>query len=241
MSMTKHQTPRGFYRKETEGGRVVFAPDKYTRTLHDGFLESVGEIYYPNQFECVKRHIKNRFFLKLDLKDAFDSVNAIMAEVVLDLDFGFSWKYFFHEKGGLIQGAPASPAIFHLYCMEVLDSRIQEWCVLNNLAYSRFVDDILISSPRTSGRNLDRFGKKKRKVIRRIIKRARFQVNEQKSIAVDNKYTPIVYLGMQIFQNSVTPKKDFVEKIIAEPPGTRRYEGLEGWERAVIAVNRVNR
>jgi len=238
MPSINHPTPPGFLRRRTKKGRLVFEPKSAARAVHVMFLEDLGEVKFFNQFECVKAHMSNRFFLKLDIENAFDSVDAFKADVQLDIDFGDTWMYFFHKKGGLIQGAPASPIIFHLYCSVVLDPHMKEWCDLNGLVYTRYVDDILISAPRTSKEKLDQFGKKKRKIIRNIIRDAGFSINEDKAVLVDNKYTPVIFLGMEIFKNRVWTEPEFAEKLAHEKPGTKRYIGLNAWGKKVIALNK---
>ncbi|MHB8651732.1 MAG: reverse transcriptase domain-containing protein [Minisyncoccota bacterium] len=228
--------PPGF----TQGwakGRVIFKPrkDGPVRGIHKSFLEQFGKVTLPGQADCVRPHLRNRFFLKLDLKDAFGSVSAFGAEVVLDLDFDTNWKYFFHSNGGLIQGAPASPIIFFLYCRETFEKELEAYCLDADITYTRYVDDLMFSSP-------ERMGYKRRRALRDIIRKHRFAINEKKAMLVDNSnFRPVhdrlVCVGVEISPGHVRPKPEFIKKFWQEPRGTPQFEGMKAWRNQVLALN----
>ncbi len=237
--MKRKKTPPGFSPKITKDGRLVFriifgrrTADIYT--LHQDVKQELSLITkFTNQFNCVKWHLarRTRFFWKVDLKKAFDHVTVESVASLQDLpsDILHCPQLFFHERGGLIQGAPASPKIFQLFCQQRLDPEIKKFCERNNIIYTRFADDLLFSS-----RN--EIEKGAREKIRDIIRETGFHVNEKKVSLVDNIHTPITYLGMEIFQGKVAPEKEFLARLFLAPNGPKRT-GMRGWMKSVLALN----
>lgn len=242
MPSVNHPTPPGFIRRRGPKGRVVFEPSEEVYSIHEEFLAGLGKISFPDQCDCVRPHLKNRFFLKLDLRDAYDSVSAFDVEVFLNLSFGDNWIYFFHQDGGFIQGAPASHPLFNLYCDEVLDQHLRGYSRVNCLTYTRYVDDLLFSSQ-------GRIGKKRRRAIRDSIRKSGLVINEKKAVLVDNKYTPITYVGMRIHRGTVRTTREFLAKLAntkeKNPCGCKlkkglcscKFDGLMGWGKRVFALN----
>mgnify|MGYP001607482921 CR=1 FL=1 len=245
MPSVNHPTPPGFIRRRGPKGRIVFEPTDEAYEIHRQFLKTLGKVGFPDQIECISPHLKNRFFWKIDLQDAFDSVSEWDIEVFLDISFGDEGKYFFHRKGGLIQGAPASHILFNLYCAEILDEPLREYCQKNNLTYTRYVDDLLFSDS-------ERIGKKRRRAVRDVIKTCGFVIKERKVRLLDTKHTSFPYLGVGIFRNHVYLPRAFLAKLqkrdvyhprkklmgkALEEWRDKRMEGLHGWKRRALALN----
>jgi hypothetical protein len=238
--MKTKNTPPGFSSKILKDGRLVFKLIRRNayldvHTVHQDVNRELGRIItFTNQFDSVKRHLirKNRFFWKVDLKKAFDYV--IFASVAclkgLPDDIWHCPQLFFHTNGGLIQGAPASPKIFQFFCQNALDPKLQEFCKRNGIVYTRFADDLLFSSGSP-------IRKGARENIRNIIRGAGFLVNEQKVALADTERTPLTYLGMEIFQNRVSPEKEFLKRLLDTPEGPQK-NGMLGWKRSILAFNR---
>jgi hypothetical protein len=238
--MKTKKPPSGFSPKITEDGRLVFriifgrrTADIYT--MHQDVKQELNPVTkFTNQFDCVKWHLvrRTRFFWKVDLKKAFDHVTFKSVASLQDLpsDIRHCPQFFFHTHGGLIQGAPASPKIFQLFCQQRLDPEIKNFCKRNDIVYTRFADDLLFSS-----RN--EIGKSAREKIRVIIREAGFHINEKKISLADTHHTTIVYLGMEIFQGKVSPEKEFLEKLSLAPNGSIKT-GMRGWMKSVLALNR---
>ncbi|KKT58754.1 MAG: Retron-type reverse transcriptase [Candidatus Giovannonibacteria bacterium GW2011_GWA1_44_25] len=234
VSKIHRETPPGFFRRHGPKGRIVFEPDEITKTIHHLVLKSnrLENVRFPDQFDCIRPHLSNRFFLKLDLRNAFDSVKEFDAEVMLDLHFGLDAKYFFHQHGGLIQGAPASPILFNLYCKEILDKPLVRYCRKSRITYTRYFDDLLFSSQGYTG-----WLKARSRGIRDIIKKSGLRINEKKTILVDNKYIPIKYLGVRMHNGKSQPTEEFLQKLSRAQVGSEEYHGLLGWNRRVLALN----
>ncbi len=236
MKKKYRSTPPGFWRKKTEDGRIVFATtsDKIIN-LHEEVKALLGDVRFLSMNDCVRPHLKNRFFLRLDIKDAFGSVDVSLLTLTTSMDFDFEigqdQVYFYHKEGGLIQGAPASPLLFQIFCERNLDNKMLEYCEYNRLTYTRYADDILISSPKS-------FGSRKRKSIRNILEKVGFSVNEYKYNLIDNHYTSLGFLGMSIEDGVGCTTSEFEEKILRTLPGTHSYEGLIGWKNYILATNK---
>jgi len=235
MPSINHPTPPGFIRSRGPKGRIVFEPDLATCAVHKGLLDSLGKLKFPNQFQCIEPHLKNRsrFYWKVDLRDAFDSVKPFDVEVFLDIDFGSNWRLFFHKDGGLIQGAPASHPLFNLYCAERLDIKLREYCAKYNLVYTRYVDDILFS-------DTEWIGKRRRRIAIGIIKQTGFNIKDDKVSLVDNTKQQLVFLGIRVLNNRVGTTIEFQKKLtdaILNNEDKDVVAGLRGWNKKVLALN----
>ena len=165
-----HPVPAGFKIAKGfthKGARQVFNPSLVARQAHKLFLAEVPEVLWLGPLESVRSHIDsgNRFFLKVDLASAFDSVTNSRLVSVLEGCTGWGVdipsELFFHEGGGLIQGAPASQYLFRLYCEQSgLDDDLDRYCQeqnrLNKKGYvwSRYADDIILSAYNPIGRTV---------------------------------------------------------------------------------------
>lgn len=162
-----------FYIPKKSGGlREINAPDaELMQLLKDikTFIEQDLNIKTHNAaFAYVaKRSIKkalevhqqwhSEWFLKLDIKDFFTNCKKdwIVTQLQKLTDFA-KWDSteFLTEMVkvatletldyGLPQGTPLSPTLTNL-CFIPIDHAIQRYCAANNLIYTRYADDILIS------------------------------------------------------------------------------------------------
>jgi hypothetical protein len=236
--MKRKKTPPGFVCKTLPSGRIVFAIQRKSldiRTVHiDVCVELDCIVKFTNQFNCVKFHLarSNRYFWKIDLRAAFDHVTFESISSLKDLpdEVRYTPSLFFHENGGLIQGAPASPKLFQLFCQQGIDPIIKEFCKRNTLFYTRYADDLLFSSKVP-------IGKGARERIRRIIRESGFQVNEDKVKLVDTHKEHLVYLGMDIFRGKISPTEAFFQKLDRVPIGASQT-GMLGWKNSILACNR---
>ena len=102
----------------------------------------------------VHQKNKSRWFLKLDIKDFFPTITPEYIEQAFKTVYPFPFippttRSLIIElctmQGQTPQGAPTSPAITNIV-MVAEDVRIEEYCKKNHLVYTRYADDILISS-----------------------------------------------------------------------------------------------
>jgi hypothetical protein len=197
--------------------RRIGKPNKTMREIHRFFVRRVtrpkllrgwdlnscmmGSLPHCSPCKNLLRHARNRYFLCLDIKNAFGSVDRekltkwlrlslgkpITDPLGHELSFetleGYLRSYFFVEEemgGGLIQGAPASPDLFNLYAGHYLDRALNLLAKRYGLTYTRYLDDLLFSSPR-------KIGYRKRRAIRKAIREAGLAISEGKSELVDLK------------------------------------------------------
>lgn len=227
-------TPPGFAKVRGEKGRIfykiLYPAYEWIDNLHQERKNDLGIQQYLNQCQCVKPHLRRRFMLKLDLKHAFDSVTPIKANQYADVYFEKHEEYFFHKDGGLIQGAPASPLIFHVYCQEMLDPTLELYCQQQGLLVTRYVDDILISSQ-------EPICNKTITDVEKITTKALLILNGEKTKCVDNKFQSIVFVGIRIFNHKVRPEDAFLKELHYTNPGDKSYFGMKKWEQDVLALN----
>lgn len=141
--------------------RIIEAPDKRLKHLQRKLLEILNPLYRPRNpvHGFVKNkstktnaesHLKKRYVLNLDIKEFFPSilegrvagalkslgVEARVAKVIARI-----CSY----QGRLPQGAPTSPTISNIVCYS-LDKQLMSFCKAHRFIYTRYADDITISS-----------------------------------------------------------------------------------------------
>ncbi len=172
--------------------RLIAEPSPALAELQYLLIESLEEQVGKVTMSAVGNmlaHGSNRHFFQLDLKDAFPSVATkrlagVLCHYYRGLEYedvaDFLARYCMVEKkGGLAQGAPASPLLFDLYCRWWLDRPLQ--ALLKKLQeqdfafikYSRYVDDLTFSSVEPVGRYV-------RGQIKKIVRGAGFTVHPNK-------------------------------------------------------------
>lgn len=103
-----------------------------------------------NLSENVRRHIGNTFLLCLDIEDFFPSIKREKVyDLFSNLGFNNQMSVFFTNmcifEGGLPQGGVTSPALSNIL-NKALDKEIFNFCSKNGLTYTRYADDITVSS-----------------------------------------------------------------------------------------------
>lgn len=151
--------------KKSGGTRVVYQPNKelklLQRVIHDDFLRKLtvhSSCAAYTEGSSVKknaeRHKENNFLLRLDFVDFFKSIthNDILlylrdnpiSEEWDEKDLDLLLKLVCY-KGRLTMGAVTSPMISNLVCMH-LDKGIENICNQDGIIYSRYADDIYLST-----------------------------------------------------------------------------------------------
>lgn len=136
-------------------------------------------IRFINRSEKHRSHADG-FFWEVHLPSAFDQVtfHAVVRWPSMPLYVRSIPCYFFHEDGGLIQGAPASPSIFQFLCQRILDPYIDVFCQENGIAYTRLMNRLLFSSNRPIKAMI-------RKEIKNIISFSGFNVDDAETSSSD--------------------------------------------------------
>ncbi len=102
------------------------------------------------------------------------------------------------EEGGLATGAPSSPDWFNLYAGVLIDIPLGAYCLKHGLTYTRYLDDITISSKNPIGHRLGgkRKSRKVRDGIRAIIESSGMAIHDEKAAAHDIMRGPVVINGI---------------------------------------------
>jgi RNA-directed DNA polymerase len=120
-------------------------------------LESAhGGVPYRSIMTNAYAHTMGVHFYQTDITDAYPGtpLNHLADQLyALDPSLGtpsqieaFLWRYCASEEGGLVVGAPASTALFNIYCSLMLDPHLRALCTKVGTIYTRFVDDLTFSS-----------------------------------------------------------------------------------------------
>ncbi|MCK8687914.1 reverse transcriptase domain-containing protein [Pseudomonas umsongensis] len=155
-----------FLRKSFDG-RSVYSPDKSLK-LYLGFLSRVLFDRLPvaidvvfsyrkgvNVVDAVEKHCDNRYFFQADIENFFGSINreiiskAILAALdvcpISDIEQWLGRVLDMVTVDGVLPpGFPTSPAISNA-CLNEFDKKFVAWCNENNLIYTRYADDLIVS------------------------------------------------------------------------------------------------
>lgn len=151
--------------KKNGGTRVIYQPQKelkfLQRALHDYFLKKI-----PVHQACcayqegssikknAERHAQNNFLLRLDFVDFFKSITSndvlhFLMENKLHHDWNDNDSQLLLKlvcfKGRLTMGSVTSPLLSNLICKN-LDLCISELAISKGITYSRYADDIYLST-----------------------------------------------------------------------------------------------
>lgn len=110
-----------------------------------------------NILDHASPHAKNHYLLKLDFKDFFPSIRAVdfikhlrkysalSREDMKTLSRVFFWRPKDQRDLILSIGAPSSPAISNTILFD-FDSAVIEYCIKNEITYTRYADDLALST-----------------------------------------------------------------------------------------------
>lgn len=150
-------------RKRNGGKRVISAPSGFLKYLQRKIHEAVDDLFSPSNsafgfvkgksiVDHAKAHRNKKWVLCFDIKDFFPSINfgrvrgLFMAE---PFSFGDEVATCLAQicclNGALPQGAPSSPILSNIICLS-LDRRMKELARKFKFTYSRYADDLCISS-----------------------------------------------------------------------------------------------
>lgn len=151
-----------------------------------------GYVKHKSFYDYLVPHIGKKQFLKLDIKDFFDSIKEEKLRAVLEYyisDIKVSDKTTLIDfiinivtlRGQLPQGAVTSPVLSNII-FRFLDIRISRYCKKFGITYTRYVDDMLFSS--------DNFFIHKKifiNGIKKILKSYDFYLNNNKTVKTKNE------------------------------------------------------
>lgn len=177
--------------------RRVNAPNKAMRKVHLQIRSALSQLKVEMPHATaglrkskvvshVKAHRGNQYICCYDLKAAYDHVRPeVMAEILRqhglpEPDIDLVTRYCFGGKsGGLVTGGLVSVQLFNLYANEVIDRPLAKLLAeRGGLTYTRYIDDLIISSNAPIGRRF-------RRSILQIIRGAGFEIQPSKVQLID--------------------------------------------------------
>ena len=120
--------------------------------VHGFVIRPKGESKMCNIVSNAQSHIGKKYVLNIDLKDFFSNISIKQVYKLFRSNY-FKYndqiaKYFTFlttYNGYLPTGAPTSPVLSNFICTE-LDFAIKAFCDKNDVAFSRYADDLTFSS-----------------------------------------------------------------------------------------------
>ena len=153
---------KSYYIPKRHGGsRLIEQPAKEMKAAQAWILRNILDKLHPSNFATayirkspltgnVDPHRYNRYYLFLDIEDFFQNIDFISVFRIFKM-VGYNKKTSWFlarictRKGHLPQGGVTSPALSNITNIR-LDKRISGLCSRRNLTYTRYADDITISS-----------------------------------------------------------------------------------------------
>lgn len=187
--------------------RKVWAPNRSMREVHAQIrtqlkLLSSGQLQYAtacvegsNLLKHIQPHRGNQYICAYDLEAAYANTQPKEVKKVLrslgasdELQSSIS-RHCFNRSAGLITGGPAAPELFNLYLAVVLDRRLEQLLMSRkDITYTRYLDDLLFSSPAPIGRRF-------RKQILAAVREVGFEISPGKAQVVDLASSETVLLN----------------------------------------------
>ena len=158
--------PEPYYRtfdipKRSGGKRRIDAPRVFLKTIQRWILRNVlykrelplfvtGFVPGRSLLTNAQVHVKQKYLIKLDIKDFFPSINRRQVEAVFK-SFGYPEKvnrllaFLCTFRNSLPQGAPTSPYLANLVFLDC-DLALEKLATKVNVKYTRYADDLTFSS-----------------------------------------------------------------------------------------------
>lgn len=195
-------------KKHSGGERNIYHPNAELKTLQYWLIKNIFASFPVSKYafaykkgDSIKKHAlqhaKSKHFLHVDIENFFESINKDMLVNLLKRN-----KKTFEEKkinlsssvndicniclykNKLCIGAISSPIISNAIMFE-FDEEVSKYCNDNNLKYSRYSDDIYISSMKYIDLNIFHY-------ITNKLNNYKFKINNKKTKFVSSKSKRIV-------------------------------------------------
>ncbi len=233
--------------------RLIEAPTRNLKYIQRLIHESMTRVYGPHPavhgFRCERsiltnatNHTCRQYVLNIDLEDFFPSITRkrIYGRLVAapyEFDRTIANLIAALATDGyarLPQGSPSSPILANMVAAE-LDSDLARLCGFLYCRYTRYADDITISTSRSTlspelARYPNALGTGQVVVgdtLRDVIERHGFRINDRKS-RLQSNWTRQMCTGLVVNNERVTPPREYVRRLRALIDQWRR----NGWQRA---------
>ncbi|WP_339033597.1 reverse transcriptase domain-containing protein [Spiroplasma endosymbiont of Cantharis rufa] len=169
-----------------------------------------------NYIQMLEKHVDSRseYFLTIDIKKYFDSIDInILSKIIWKKLNKILWfedikkivKHFCIKNGGLKIGFSCSPFLSNLYLTD-FDEQILKECKKEELIYTRYADDILISS------KIEIDEKSILEIISSKFEKLKLEINKVKQKSIDINKSNFKYMGATFIKNN--------NKIILKKPNS---------------------
>jgi len=195
--------------KRTTGYRSVSIPPPTLSAIQKAIVKRIDKIIkFPN---CVhgfvkkksiltnaRVHLSGQKFMKFDLENFFQNITYEQVEKQFS-NYVRGWETLTLIKkccflnNTLPQGAPSSPILSNIASLG-LDEVLTKYAILNNLAYSRYADDITFSGKKIYFSNFQE--------VKKLIQNEGFKLNEKKCCLI-TKGNKVIVTGISIGRNKM--------------------------------------
>lgn len=237
-------------KKKCGGARLIAQPSRKLKAFQSWILRKILDNLRP--FETCKGfeigsstkdnaspHIGNNVMLAFDIENFFPSIKANKVYNIFH-SLGYNKKIssiltsLCTFNGALPQGSPASPKLANLICSR-LDARVQGFAGKNDIVYTRYADDICLSSQSL------KVLLKARAFVPTIIAEEDFKLNKNKTRLMGYRYTPKA-TGLIIHRNRIGVGRkiyrDLRSKIHYLFMGkSEKYDHVNGWIAYIYGVD----
>lgn len=232
--------------KRGGGSRDIVAPRSSIKLYQRRLADVLSHFYKPkscvygyvggrNIKQNARVHCGKRIVINIDLKDFFPTIHlGRVRGVFKSKPFGFNdavattLAQICCHDGRLPQGAPSSPVVSNLVC-RTLDNQLQRFASKYRFAYSRYADDITLSTNRSSiPAEVATMGADGKiilsKELETIISRNRFEINREKTrYSLKNNRQEVTGL---VVNTKVNVRREYVRQIRAMLHAWRKF-GLQ--------------
>jgi len=185
-------------KKKNGGTRTIYMPSRRLKYIQRMMLDNVLTEYkvsgcataYHNGAKLINNatpHLNKKYLLKLDIEDFFPSIEFGRVYKMFCTIFTKPYAKLYAElccyDDHLVQGAPTSPAISNII-MRDFDNALEKWCKERNIAYTRYCDDITLSSDEPLN-SVYYF-------VKHLLYKNGFELNRKKTHFVKNTHRQIV-------------------------------------------------
>ena len=255
----KRRAYNTFYIPRRNGQRrLIETPTRTLKYIQRLIHESLTRVYIPHSavhgflpkrsiVTNAQNHIGRQYVLNIDLKDFFPSITypRIRGRLI-------AGPYSFHpDVANLIaalstnfhsqlpQGSPSSPIIANIVAAG-LDDKLIKLCRSYRCRYTRYADDITISTfrkemppeiaryPNASGTGQVIIGDK----LTDVIEHNGFQINAEKS-RLQSYWTRQICTGLVVNSNRVSPPKSYIRRLRSLIDHWKK----NGWQDAALVLH----
>ena len=165
-------------------------------------------------YDALQSHLKSNIFIKLDIHNFFESITEELFFSIYGEYFNDEWKKSIQGlfyKGALSIGFVSSPTISDFF-MKKFDNDIENYLLDKpELHYSRYSDDILLSTELEGDFSLNELYE----FVKKELALFKLEINEKKTrrVALDyEKHNSISFLGLNISKSDYSNNKITISK-----------------------------